>query len=78
MIKRFVFLIAVISYLVVPVHSMRTPLSQLPTKLIRLKSRAAGQPVLEASNYLNAVHQFEKNRIFFLIDPWIEARMTMG
>ncbi len=78
MIKQLAFLLVIVSSMVVPVHSMRTPLSQLPAKLKRLKSRTSEQGVLEVSNHLDSVHRFEKNRIFFLIDPWIQTRMTMG
>lgn len=60
------------------VHAMRTPLSKLPMSQKGLKSPAKDIQTLEAMKEKEQLQKFEKNRIFFLIDQWMELRQKMG
>jgi hypothetical protein len=57
---------------------MRTPLSNLPVSLKQLKSPSKSAKTLEEMKEKDQLQKFEKNRIFFLIDQWMELHQKMG
>ena len=78
MFVRILVLLFLIIFATGTVHSMRTPLSKLPTRQKQLKSPSKNVKMLEAMKEKEQLQKFEKNRIFFLIDQWMELHQKMG
>ena len=57
--------------------AMRTPLSSVDTSISPLKAKVLEHD-LEALIYREEIMRYEQNRIFFLIEPYIETRLRMG
>ena len=75
--KRLVLFLFAALFLVSNSEAMRTPLSPIEKPKRHLKSKAKTD-AQEAKAYFERIQKFEKNRIFFLIQPWIENRQKMG
>ena len=57
--------------------AMRTPLSPVKKILVPLGTKPNSYEY-EALIYREEILRFEENRIFFLIQPYIQTRMRMG
>lgn len=75
---RLLITLFLLGFSIASVHAMRTPLSKLPSIQKRLKSPSKEARTLEAMKEKEQLQKFEKNRIFFLIDQWMELRQKMG
>lgn len=75
---RFIMMLSLMIFVASSVQAMRTPLSKLPVNQKQLKSPAKDIQTLEAMKEKEQLQRFEKNRIFFLIDQWMELRQKMG
>ncbi len=78
MTKRILGILFLVIFVNSSVFSMRTPLSNLPVSLKQLKSPSKSAKTLEAMKEKDQLQKFEKNRIFFLIDQWMELHQKMG
>ena len=57
--------------------AMRTPLSFVDIETSPMRTKIIEHD-LEALLYRQEIMRYEQNRIFFLIEPYIETRLRMG
>lgn len=76
-ILQFIIMVLVIGFFSSTSWSMRTPLSPVKKTLDPLGTKLNSYEY-EAFMYRQEMLRFEENRIFFLIQPYIQTRMRMG
>lgn len=76
-ILQFIIMALIIGVVSSPSWSMRTPPSPVKKTLDPLGTKLNSYEY-EALMYRQEILRFEENRIFFLIQPYIQTRMRMG